>query len=67
MHSFAAPLFDAGGICVGAVAVAAPASRMTAALRDVIRAELTHSAAQIVGLWGGALPAKLAALWQRAA
>lgn len=66
VHSFAAPLFDASGQCVGALAVAAPSSRMTAALRDLIRIELTQSAAQIVALWGGTLPIPLAAQWQRA-
>lgn len=67
VHSFAAPLFDATGSCVGALAVAAPASRMTPALRDLIRTELTKRAAQIVALWGGTLPTPLATLWQRAA
>lgn len=67
VHSFAVPLFDATGSCVGALAVAAPASRMTPALRSLIRAELTTSAAQIVGLWGGTLPNDLATLWQSAA
>ncbi len=67
VHSFAAPLFDATGQCIGALAVAAPASRMTATLRDLIRVELTASAAQIVALWGGTLPTSLTALWKRAA
>lgn len=67
VHSFAAPLFDAAGQCVGALAVAAPASRVSPALRDRIITELTPSAAEIVALWGGTLPSGLAKLWARAA
>lgn len=66
VHSFAAPLFDATGLCVGALAVAAPTSRVTQALRDRIPAELTASAIEIVALWGGTVPIALAKLWKRA-
>ena len=62
VHSFAAPLFDATGQCVGALAVAAPSSRVSSALRDQIIAELTPHAAEIVTLWGGTLPSGLAKL-----
>jgi DNA-binding IclR family transcriptional regulator len=64
VYSFAAPLFDATGLCVGALAVAAPTSRITPAMRDEIRAALASSAAEIVALWGGNLPASLAKLWK---
>jgi DNA-binding IclR family transcriptional regulator len=67
VHSFAAPLFDASGLCIGAVAVAAPSSRMTEGLRDLIRVELPKSAAEIVRLWGGVLPDPLAKTWRHAA
>lgn len=67
VHSFAAPLFDASGLCIGAVAVAAPSSRMTARLRDVICAELPKYAVEIVRLWGGVLPESLSKAWHRAA
>lgn len=67
VHSFAAPLFDGSGRCIGALAVAAPASRMTASLRDLILTELTRGAAEIIALWGGTLPADLATLWRRLA
>ena len=65
VHSFAAPLFDATGFCVGALAVAAPASRATEAKGDQIGAELIKSATEIVTLWGGTLPNSLAKLWRR--
>jgi DNA-binding IclR family transcriptional regulator len=67
VHSFAAPLFDASGLCIGAVAVAAPSSRMTQGLRDIIRAELPKSAVEIARLWGGVLPEPLAKTWRQAA
>ena len=66
VHSFAAPLFDASGLCIGAVAVAAPSSRMTPVLRDLICAELPKSAAELVRLWGGVLPDALAEVWHHA-
>lgn len=67
VHSFAAPLFDASGQCIGALAVAAPSSRMTPGLRDRVRAELAKCAAEIVGLWGGVLPDPLAKTWRSVA
>ena len=66
VQSLAAPLFDATGQSVGALAVAAPSSRVSSALRDRIIAELTPHASEIVALWGGTLPNGLAKLWTRA-
>lgn len=67
VHSMAVPLFDALGACVGAVAVAALASRMSEDQRRLIRFALTASGQDITTLWGGTLPAELATLWRLAA
>ena len=63
----AVPLFDALGVCVGAVAVAGLASRMTEDQRRLIRFALTEAGSEITTLWGGSLPADIATLWQLAA
>lgn len=55
-HSLAVPLFNANAACIGAVAVAAPKSRMTPALRARIIPALSDCAQRIVTLWGGTLP-----------
>lgn len=65
VHGLAAPLFDPAGAAVGAVAVATPAARMTAALADTIRAALAAAAREITWRWGGAPPADLADIWAR--
>jgi DNA-binding IclR family transcriptional regulator len=67
VHSMAVPLFNALGACVGAVAVAALASRMTEDQRHLIRFALTEAGSEITTLWGGSLPADIATLWQLAA
>lgn len=67
VHSIAAPLFDALGHCVGALSVAAMASRMTDALRLEIRLALIRAAADIIASWGGSLPPAIATLWRNAA
>lgn len=67
VHSMAVPLFDALGRCVGAVAVAALASRMTEDQRRLIRFALTGAGSEITTLWGGTLPADIATLWRLAA
>jgi DNA-binding IclR family transcriptional regulator len=67
VHSLAVPLFDALGNCSGALAVAAPATRMTDAQRDLIRAELARSGSEITTIWGGTLPPAIATLWRRVA
>jgi DNA-binding IclR family transcriptional regulator len=63
----AVPLFDATGACIGALAVAAAAPRMTPALHATITAELTRAGAEITALWGGQVPDPLSQLWQTAA
>ena len=67
VHSMAVPLFDALGACVGAVAVAALASRMSEDQRRLIRFALTDAGQEITTLWGGTLPADIATLWRLAA
>ncbi len=67
VHSMAVPLFDALGRCMGAVAVAALALRMTEAQRRLIRFALTQAGTEITTLWGGTLPSDIATLWRLAA
>lgn len=67
VHSIAVPLFDGSDACCGALAVAAPASRMSPDLRDLIRTQLSVAAREIVALWGGQLPETISAAWSRAA
>ncbi len=67
VHSMAVPLFDALGRCMGAVAVAALAMRMTEPQRRLIRFALTQAGTEITTLWGGTLPADIATLWRLAA
>lgn len=66
VHSMAAPLFNAMGLCTGAVAVAALSSRMGQAERAHIRAALIRAAGEITTLWGGNLPAQLIQSWHPA-
>jgi DNA-binding IclR family transcriptional regulator len=63
VHSFAVPLFDALGNCIGALFTAAIATRVTPDLARHIRTALFQSACRIISLWGGALPAKADAIW----
>lgn len=67
VHSLAVPLFGADGACAGALAVAAPAARMTAATHPVIRRALMAAGLQISQAWGGVPPADLTAIWRAAA
>lgn len=67
VHSMAVPLFDALGRCSGSVAVAAPASRMNAAQRQLIRQTLVQAGIEITAIWGGSLPTEIATLWREAA
>lgn len=67
VQSYALPLFGPDGGCRGAIAVAAPAARMTASLRARIIVEINDAARVVTGLWGGAIPADVDALWQKAA
>lgn len=56
VYSHAVPLFDADSACIGAVAVAAPVTRMTDASRHHIRAELMDRALNLTRLLGGFPP-----------
>lgn len=51
--SHAAPIFDARSTCIGAMAVAAPVSRMTEALQAVIQNQLMARARQTTRILGG--------------
>jgi DNA-binding IclR family transcriptional regulator len=64
VHSLAVPLFDASGTCIGALAVAAAAPRMTPDLHTRITRDLTAAGAEITRLWGGHVPETLIRLWQ---
>ncbi len=64
VDSIAFPLFDGQSRCCGALAVAAPAARLTAANRLLIRAEVAKAARQIIALWGGQVPPGVNTLWQ---
>ncbi len=57
VHSNAAPIFTADQTPIGAVAVAAPVSRMTPALRSLIRAEVKAAAMDLTQKIGGFCPA----------
>jgi DNA-binding IclR family transcriptional regulator len=67
VHSLAVPLFDALGRCSGALAVAALGARMTESQRQLIRQALQQAATEITTVWGGTLPAEIAAMWRDAA
>lgn len=56
VHSHACPIFDAGQVCYGAVAVAAPVARMTPELRARIRSEVARAALELTRLLGGFVP-----------
>lgn len=57
VHSHAAPIFGADQRPIGALAVAAPVSRMTPALKSAIRTELAASARDLTQRTGGFCPA----------
>ncbi|MFC2967786.1 IclR family transcriptional regulator [Acidimangrovimonas pyrenivorans] len=65
--SVAAPVFGPDGGVVGALAIAVPIARMSAAKRAEIRARLPGGVSQITDAIGGHLPAELARAWQAAA
>lgn len=67
VHGIALPLFDATCGCIGSIAVATPAARMTGDQRRLTLAELAKAAAQITTAWGGQLPPGLETLWRDAA
>lgn len=67
VYGIAVPLFDAQSLCIGSLAVATPAPRMTPALRALIVTEVTRAATTITTLWGGTLPPELETRWRAAA
>ncbi len=67
VHSLAVPLFDDTAACTAAVAVAAPAARMTPALRATIVTALQDTARTLIDSWGGVLPSELQVAWSDAA
>lgn len=56
VHSHAAPIFDAHGAPLGAMAVAAPVARMTPDLRATIRARVHAAALRLTRALGGFPP-----------
>ncbi len=56
VHSCAAPLFDAVGTCIGALAVAAPTARITPALLATMRTAVRRHAMALTQHLGGCLP-----------
>lgn len=64
VSSLAVPLFDADGAVTGALALAAPSARMTAAAAARLPGLLAAAARGVMELWGGALPPDLAAQWR---
>lgn len=54
--SYAAPIFDATSHCIGALAVAAPVSRMTDTLSTTIQTELAQAARRTTRVLGGFPP-----------
>lgn len=64
-QSVALPLFLHGELPVGALGIAFPANRAKPELLSRIRSELARAAAEIIDLWGGQVPPRVATLWQR--
>lgn len=56
VHSHAVPIFDAASAPLGALAIAAPVSRMTDSHRATIRSALLHSALDLTQRIGGFCP-----------
>ncbi len=56
VFSHAAPVFDSAARVIGAVAVAAPVTRMTEDLRALVRGEVVAKARHLTRLTGGFLP-----------
>ena len=64
VHGIAVPLFGPQGDCIGAVAVATPAARMTDDQRRLTLTGLARAAGQITTAWGGQVPPGLETLWR---
>ena len=56
VHSYAVPIFGADAMPIGALAVAAPVSRMTGTLKRIIQDELRFRAGEMTQKIGGACP-----------
>ncbi|SDO22545.1 transcriptional regulator, IclR family [Lutimaribacter pacificus] len=56
VHSHAAPVFNAEGVAMGAIAVAAPTARMDAQLAARIRAAVRTQALRLTAMLGGLTP-----------
>jgi DNA-binding IclR family transcriptional regulator len=56
VHSHAAPVFDARGLAMGAIAVAAPVDRMTGDQQALIRSKLRRAARDLTQTVGGFCP-----------
>lgn len=56
VHSHAVPVFDAQSACIGAVAIAAPVTRMDNDLQRLIQRELLDQTTQLTRLLGGFPP-----------
>lgn len=67
VHGLALPLFDPQSACVGAIAVATPAARMSDEQRRLTLTELAKAAFEITRAWGGAVPTGLDKLWREIA
>lgn len=53
VHSIAVPVFGSRGDCIGALAIAAPATRVTDDLRALMIAEALRGAGELTLKWGG--------------
>lgn len=56
VHSHAAPVFDAEGVAMGAIAVAAPTARMDAGLAALIRRAVKAEGLRLTAMLGGLTP-----------
>lgn len=65
VSSLALPLFDARGAVSGAIAVAAPVTRMLPATTAKTLTALIAAARDGMAAWGGQLPIELDALWRQ--
>ena len=63
--SLAVPLLDARGAVSGALAVAAPMTRMVPAASARTLTALIAAAREAMAAWGGQIPSELDALWRR--
>ena len=62
--SVAVPLFNGHAACIGAVAVAAPTTRLHGAVRAAIIQSTIKAATDIIAVQGGAAPVAVQRMWQ---